>query len=345
MYISIRNSSFKAVLILLGFASFSQPLYSESDQANEFRVWTDSAGRKIEARYAPELAGEDDVGLIILQKNRGGLIKVKPERLSDADNAYIGEQKVFESFGSEDGNTSSIGSTQYGSEKNANAVMYVNSREEKYSPVISSGNKDASIVNEVTTSENDSPGQTDFVNKSDDIHKVLLVDTSDELIGVYSSRIELESGGSANAIGIRFHHIAKPGRSTDRRLEYYELEDVVIKETSPEQINDINVFSYEINFYKSKILKYNLEPYVGIGLNTGMLWGDDSFGFHFGGKVALGVMYTFKDWFAVFIEGDYRRSISMISSTTIDDEDEFGDLNDDLLGGGLNLSYGILFSW
>jgi hypothetical protein len=53
------------------------------------RSWTDSNGRQIEARYAPDLAEQADDDMVVLISKSGKRIEVKPERLSEADRAWL----------------------------------------------------------------------------------------------------------------------------------------------------------------------------------------------------------------------------------------------------------------
>ena len=61
----------------------------------DMRTWTDSNGRQIIARYAPELAENADDKHVVLISQSGKEIRVLPERLSVEDRQWIAEHKVI----------------------------------------------------------------------------------------------------------------------------------------------------------------------------------------------------------------------------------------------------------
>lgn len=79
--------------VLTALAAFAIPAMPSLAGESSLRVWTDSNGRQIEARYAPELAGPDEEDVVALVSKSGKEIKVKLDRLSEADRNWVAGQK------------------------------------------------------------------------------------------------------------------------------------------------------------------------------------------------------------------------------------------------------------
>ncbi len=316
------------------------------------RTWTDTSGRQIRARYAPDLASEQDTGMVVLFSENNKVIKIKPERLAKPVQGYLEDLvSAEEAFGTANDEGVNLASAETMIDgPNPDRVMTVNSQANIFStPKVS--NTDEGVNNRKEESRQTIDSEITQVDENVDPLDVRIVDNSTQK-GLYAAFIDTKAGADGTGVGYRSIRAKSSSTKNESRLEFYSLNTTFESNGSNLQV-DFNFLSNEYNWLWFLKGKHSVEPYFGLGFNISLSISDEHvsnykgedniyWGSGIGGQSRLGVQYAITQKISIFVDYTYRLTEHFYFSTNIGEPD---DPDVDFSSSGFNGSLGIMLEW